>query len=66
MFECSMKKDPRLVEAQNAMPTNITYRSPTIQNEIIEFLKKSTALTANVSLIFLKLDKIFSVSAEVS
>lgn len=38
MFEFSMKKDPRLVDAQNAMPPNVTYRSPTIQNEIIAIL----------------------------
>lgn len=38
LFEFAMKKDTRLVECQTAMPPNITYKSPQIQNEFISIL----------------------------
>lgn len=41
MFEFAMEKDQRLVEVQKAMPPNITYKSPTIQNEIIGILAET-------------------------
>lgn len=38
LFEFSMEKDLRLLECQKAMPPNVTYKSPNIQNEFIEIL----------------------------
>lgn len=41
LFELLIKKDSRINECQKAMPPNITYRSPDIQNEFICILAHS-------------------------
>lgn len=38
LFEFAIERDPRLSDSQKAMPANITYKSPNIQNEFIQIL----------------------------
>lgn len=40
LFEMMLLKDPKLVESQKFMPPGITYKSPEIQNQIIDILAK--------------------------
>lgn len=38
LFSYALERDPELVDCQKYMPANATYKSPAIQNEIIELL----------------------------
>lgn len=38
LFEFAINRDPQLIESQNHMPPNTTYKSPKIQNEFISIL----------------------------
>lgn len=47
LFDFTLNRDAKLRECEKAMPPNVNYRSPQIQNEVIELW--STALTERIA-----------------